>query len=382
MIAEVRTFTSQSGPDEYFLALEGLAGAGRFEAQVEHLAAQYRDLLAARGLAPTTAVFHRVFVSDSLNQHETKALAAFRDIDGSPVACSFIQQPPLSGGKIALLAYHIADPAMRKVRLDPHHVLVERGGARYLWSTGLASPATSAVTIAADAQTRDVFGQLQRQLTQCGAALAPHCQRTWLFAKDVDVFYEGMVRARTALFAASGLTPETHYISSTGIEGAGAHPFAVITMDAYSCLDITPAQVSYLHSDDMLCRTDRYQVTFERGTCLDYADRRHLLISGTASIDADGQTLHEGDVMRQCDRALDNVAALLASRGAGLADLQYVIVYLRDASDYDQIRRRLSNVCNHVPMVIVQGAVCRPAWLIEIEGVAMVGNNDPSLPRF
>lgn len=382
MTTTMRQFAPATGPAEHFIVLEGRAGAGRFEGQVEHLAAQYREALAERGLSSATAVFHRVFVSDSLNQHETDALRAFRDVDGSPVACSLVQQPPLSGAKIALLAYHIADPELRKTRLDAHHVLVERGGARYLWSTGLAAPAPTALAISAEAQTHAVFHQLVEQLTRHHAALAPHCQRTWLFVKDVDVFYEGMVQARTALFETEGLTRDTHYISSTGIEGASAHPFAVVTMDAYSCLDLTPAQVSYVHSEDMLCRTDRYQVTFERGTAIAYADRRHLFISGTASIDRDGQTLHLGDVIQQCDRAIDNIAALLASAGAGLADLQYAIVYLRDASDHAAIRRRLAQVFAHVPTIIVQGAVCRPAWLIEIEGVAAVAHHDPALPRF
>ena len=379
---QARVFSSNQGPAEHFIVLEGRAGAGGFEAQVQHLAARYRDALAARGLTPRTAVFHRVFVSDLLNQRDVAALDAFRDGDGSPVACSFVQQPPLSGAKVALLAYHIDDPTLRKTRIDPHHLLVERGGARYLWSTGLASAAPNALAISAEDQTRAIFDQLIDQLSRHGASLAAHCQRTWLFVKDVDVFYEGMVQARTKLFEDAGLTRDTHYISSTGIEGAGAHPFAVVTMDAYSCLDLAAAQVSYLHSDDMLCRTDRYQVTFERGTEIAYGDRRHALISGTASIDHDGHTLHVGDVEQQCDRAIDNIAALLGSKGAGISDLQYAIVYLRDASDYAKIHRRLRHVFANVPTVIVQGAVCRPAWLIEIEGVAAVAHDDPALPRF
>jgi enamine deaminase RidA (YjgF/YER057c/UK114 family) len=215
-----------------------------------------------------------------------------------------------------------------------------------------------------------------------GATLADHCQRTWLFVKDVDVFYEGLVQSRAALFATAGLTPATHYIASTGIEGGGADPFGVITMDAYSSLDIDPAQVSYLDSVDMLCKTDLYHVTFERGTRLSYRDRRHFFISGTASIDAAGHTLHHGDVVRQCDRAIENIRALLASGGATLSDLQYVIVYLRDPADHDAVQARLSELLGPIPGIIVQGAVCRPAWLIEIEGVAAAVNNDPGLPVF
>ena len=56
-------------------------------------------------------------------------------------------------------------------------------------------------------------------------------------------------------------------------------------MDAYSLLGLQPEQVSYLNDFDRLCATKDYDVTFERGTRIAYADRTHHFISGTASID-------------------------------------------------------------------------------------------------
>ena len=52
--------------------------------------------------------------------------------------------------------------------------------------------------------------------------------------KDVDIFYRGMVDSRRALFDEHGLTGATHFIASTGIEGACAHRYDVVAMDAYS----------------------------------------------------------------------------------------------------------------------------------------------------
>ena len=66
------------------------------------------------------------------------------------------------------------------------------------------------------AETRAVFDELIQVLDSQGATLAGHCVRTWLFIKDVDIFYQDMVDSRRALFEENGLTQHTHYIASTG----------------------------------------------------------------------------------------------------------------------------------------------------------------------
>ena len=59
-----------------------------------------------------------------------------------------------------------------------------------------------------------------------------------------------------------------------------------------------------------------------------------------------------------------------------------LIVYLRDPADFNVVKNELSKRLPSVPTVIVQGAVCRPEWLIEIEGVAITANNEPAYPAF
>jgi enamine deaminase RidA (YjgF/YER057c/UK114 family) len=153
-------------------------------------------------------------------------------------------------------------------------------------------------------------------------------------------------------------------------------------MDAYSNLDLASGQVSYLNDLDRLCPTIKYDVTFERGTRVAYADRAHCFISGTASIDNMGQVVHPGNVMRQLERTLDNIDALLKSGSAALADMMYLIVYLRDPSDFEAVDSYLRERFPFQPMFIVQGAVCRPGWLVEVEGIAVTSNDDRNLPGF
>ncbi len=60
----------------------------------------------------------------------------------------------------------------------------------------------------------------------------------------------------------------------------------------------------------------------------------------------------------------------------------YLIAYLRDPADFARVDAHLRNRFPGLPIILVQGAVCRPAWLVEIEGVAIAGNNEPALPPF
>ncbi len=376
-----RSFRGRGGA-EHFISLEAPAHLD-FAGQVEFIEKRYAEVKQEMGLAPETATFRRIFVSDAMNQDAlVRGSLLFGEPDEGPVAVSILQQPPLPGSKIALLAYHVeSETPVVKRRLSPKHLLIEKGGLSHLWSTRLCAGAYGSPAEVAP-QTRQLFAELIGTLSAEGGTLRDHCIRTWIYIKDVDVFYQGMVDSRIDLFAEQGLTADTHYIASTGIEGACAHRYDVVLMDAYSILGLVPGQMSYLNDFDRLCPTKDYNVTFERGTRIAYADRSHHFISGTASIDPDGQVVHPGDVLRQLERTVDNVEALLRSGAAGLDDMTHFIVYLRDPTDFTRVDGYLSERFPDVPVVIVQGAVCRPDWLIEIEGIAVAANDEPALPDF
>jgi enamine deaminase RidA (YjgF/YER057c/UK114 family) len=377
-----KSFRGTGGGAEHFISVEAQRELG-LTAQIAQIEERYATACAALDIADETAIFRRIFVSDAMNQADSvRDSALVRAAPDSPVAVSLVQQAPLPGAKIALLAYHLADDVtVSKRRLSKNDLLVEKNGQRHLWTTGLCAGENDAAASPSE-QTRTVFGDLIGALASEGGTLRDNCVRTWIYLKDVDVFYEGMVESRGAVFAEHGLTSDTHFIASTGIEGACAHRYDLVAMDAYSNLDLDQRQVSYLNNFERLCATKDYNVHFERGTRIAYADRAHHFISGTASIDKDGQVVHPGDVLRQLDHAVGNVEALLRSGGANLADLMHLIVYLRDPTDFARVEGRLAERFPDLPTVIVQGAVCRPQWLVEVEGVAIAANDAPNLPSF
>ncbi len=375
-----REFAGHDGARECFLIVEP-DPALNFEEQLQSVEMQYAGAIAAANLSPDSAVFRRIFLSDVINQQPSVQNTAIGRVDGT-TAVSIVGQPPTGGAKIAMLAYHLAsDSPLTKRRLSSHDLLVEHHGFRHLWSTQLCAQARDHFVDPAE-QTSRIFGELVQSLERADATLRDHCVRTWLYLKDVDVFYQGMVDERRSLFEAQGLTADSHYIASTGIEGACGDRFDVVSMDAYSALDTSPRQIEYLKSLTQLSSTNKYGVTFERGTKVAYADRAHLYISGTAAIDADGRVVHPGDVIKQLERALVNVDALLLAGNSCSKDLMYLLVYLRDVSDHGRVDSYLARRFPNLPVVILHAAVCRPEWLIEVEGEAIAPHHDIALPQF
>jgi len=377
-----RSFRGDNGDAEHFISITA-PGDLLFHDQVDYIQKCYKDIQHKLKLSPESAIFRRLFVSDVINQssfiHQSELVT---DPLHSPVAISIVEQSPLPAAKIALLAYHIESISpLEKQRLSAQHVVITKKGTRHLWSTHLCAGAPITAPAVAG-QTKAVFNDLVDVLTRYGSNLADHCVRTWLYIKNVDVFYRDMVTSRRELFAQQNLTDTTHYIASTGIAGCCEHPFDLVLMDAYSILDLHPTQISYLNDFARLCPTKDYGVTFERGTRIAYADRLHYFISGTASIDRLGKTVHLGDVMRQLDLALENIDALLRSGGSHLKDMMYFIVYLRDAADFSRVDKELRRRFPSLPIIIVVGAVCRPEWLIELEGVAITSHEARDLPSF
>lgn len=332
----------------------------------------YQRALQRAKVTRASAVMRRVFCSDVLNQKEM--------FQGSPwQPLSLIGQPPAPAAKLALWAWHVDTPTgPAAIAREANHLSWARDGLVHHWSTGLLpdQPGDS------HTQSDEVLMDYDRWLENHQLRLADHCVRTWWYVAAIDADYQGLVDARSAYFATRGLTAVTHFISSTGIQGGLPDCEAKVGMDAYTIAGLRQKQVEFLTATDHLCPTADYGVTFERGTAVYYADRRHLFISGTASIDDQGEILHLGDVEAQFERALENVEALLNDGGAGLHDLASLLVYLRDPADAHCIDALLKSRLPGIPYVLVEGPVCRPGWLIELEGIAIATNERPDLPQF
>lgn len=339
--------------------------------QLRQLEDAYSAALEQLSLPPDSAVFRRLFGSDLANQRQAIAASAL----GQSAAVSLVEQPPLPEAKLALYAYHVADPLVppRLTFANDGAVLWRHHDRTHLVATGLSAAGDGT----SYEQMQAVLVQFERLLAARGMTLCEHGLRTWIYVQCLDTDYQGVVRARREFFSDHGLTKDTHYLASTGIAGGAGDPAVRVMLDALAVQGLKPDQIQYLRALGHLSHTHLYGVTFERGTAVTYGDRRHLWLSGTASIDAHGQIVHPGDVLRQLDRTLENMAALLADGGAALADLTHMLIYLRDSADRRPVERAFVRRFPNLPYVILRAPVCRPGWLIELEGTAVVPASHP-----
>ena len=368
-LAEIFSFTSDGEVTEYHVMIHAKADGLTFQQQLDAVLDSYEQLKTTE-LKGATAVLKRYFLSDVANQADDVLLA-----DTSDCAKSIIGQAPLDGSKIGLWVYLMTNVSSQQLPSGLYEV--KHGDFRHLWNASAHNTAQNS-----EYQTRLLFNEYVMQLVQEGCTLADNCIRTWLFVNDVDVNYAGVVAARNKVFFTQGLTEDTHYIASTGIGGRACNPQVMTQMDNYAIAGIKKEQVHYLYAPTHLNRTSDYGVSFERGTYIDYADRRHVIISGTASINNKGQIEHPKDIVKQIHRMWDNVEALLKEAGSSYEDVGVMIVYLRDVADYSIVSRMYDERFPNHPRIIVHAPVCRAGWLIEMECMAVKKQNAADMPAF
>ncbi|MBE6390689.1 MAG: hypothetical protein E7042_00580 [Lentisphaerae bacterium] len=361
-MSERTVFTTGRGIPEMFCTLTSVPEAG-FAAECEALYKKYVEML-----ADFSPVWLRLHLSDVTTQAETA-----RKIFQSFAHCLIlVGQPPANGARVALDAWHLS----RKVMNANGKWHLENYDLHFFNTPELKSSGSFD-------QMHEEFVNVENFLAADGGTLENNLHRTWIYCRDVDNNYAGLVKARREYFETRGLTAKTHYIASTGIEGQSEKVDRLVRMDSLALFRHERAQIQYLYALENLSPTHFYGVTFERGTRIVYGDRSHYYISGTASIDKMGDILYIGDVEKQTERVLVNMEALLSEREGKLSDLKQVIIYMRDSADYNIIKRVVeSRMSPETGKIFVRGPVCRPGWLVEIEGIAVNASCNPEYKDF
>jgi len=119
--------------------------------------------------------------------------------------------------------------------------------------------------------------------------------------------------------------------------------------------------------------------SFSRALRIQLKDVAILLISGTASIDEHGVSVHIGDFRRQFERTFGNVSGLLESERASWHDVVRTTCYLRDIQrDYDVFNEERTAFYRQLGLdplpatTDIEVALCRPDLLVEIEAIAIL----------
>jgi enamine deaminase RidA (YjgF/YER057c/UK114 family) len=376
-------FTTPAGCDEFFMAIATRPDT-TITGAIAELMEDYSRALERAGLSDDTVAFSRLFVKDIAHQKPFILQSPlFKRL--AKGALSVIEQKPVNGGPISLLSYHLRrgkNGLLKKIqRHSPdgwqNSAIIKGKNYPLLFTANFTSDSEPDTY----GQTMAIFESLHGVIAKNNMRLADDAIRTWVFVRDIDDHYGAMVHARKDYFASLGLTEKTRYLASTGIQGNGASPGQLVTVDSLSIGGLQPGQIIRMKAPDHLSPTIQYGVTFERGLRVRFGDRSHLYISGTASIDHKGEVLFIGDVRRQTRRTIENIRALLAAHGATFDDMAYIIAYIRDLDD----RKAAGNVLveeigKGTPLIFAQASVCRPTWLVELEGTAIIHDKSEFSP--
>jgi len=104
-----------------------------------------------------------------------------------------------------------------------------------------------------------------------------------------------------------------------------------------------------------------------------------LYVAGMLPLDANGDLVGAGDVVRQAEQVLDNVGAVLRAAGTTFDDVVRVGVYLLNMADrptVNTVRRRYFGDARPAATAVEVSALAIPDALVEIEAVALLPRRD------
>ena len=221
------------------------------------------------------------------------------------------------------------------------------------------------IKLARDDQVRRVF-QSTTELLGKEYMNFSEVVRTWLYIDDILSWYPDCYRVRSEFFVThqvfDGLVPVSTGISGSNPAGSAlaAGFFAVAIKDRSVSLRGVPSPLQ--------CPALQYGSSFGRAVELSTPDCRRLLISGTASIDINGHSVHPDDVGLQIDQTMKVVGVILNSCKMDWENICRAIVYFKRPADYHLFDAYLVQQCIEVfPMLMVEADICRDELLFEIE---------------
>ena len=163
-------------------------------------------------------------------------------------------------------------------------------------------------------------------------------------------------------------------LEALGLSGIadGARPPGLVPVEGRR-----PLPKRAVSAPDVLNEAYQYPqpVAFSRGMRVELPGATMLYLSGTASVDEQGNTVHAGDFDAQCLRTFRNLTQLLVAEGASWHDVVRTSCYLRDIErDYDAFNRLRTGFMRALGLdplpasTGIQARLCRSDLLVEIEG--------------
>jgi len=299
---------------------------------------------------------------------------------------TMVEGSPAFGGSIAgihVIAARTADPeSVRTITRQkaPCGRWISTEDADYFALCDVGRLVETSSPISAAAQTRASLLLTVDLLDASGWSFSDVC-RTWFYLDDILSWYDEFNAARNEVFTDLGLLNGAHsgiIPASTGIRGRNPRGHRC-TLDLLA-VKAKPGRhfaIDTLHNP-LQNEAPEYGSAFSRGLTLATGGSRTFFVSGTASIDETGATVHPGDFESQTRRTLDNIESLLSSRGAVMDDICQATAFVKRRDDH----RRLLSILDarglkDLPLVCTIDDICRDDLLVEIDATAVIPSRSP-----
>ena len=268
---------------------------------------------------------------------------------------SVISTAPCGGG-MQLMAATGAEPAPLVLRDRVVGYLIEDSGASHCFLGGLrpGDPGASR-----EQQTEEVFSTIEEALALAGLNFG-HVVRTWFYNEKILDWYLEFNRVRTGFFQRHAIR---RMPASTGI--GAPNPAGTALVAKAAAVRFGDGEIRVCHSP-LQCDAFAYGSAFSRAIEVADSRSRTLYVSGTASIEPGGQSIHQGDPSGQIALTMDVVRAILDEAGMRLEDTTRAVAYFRDPA-HIPLWEKYCRDLPLLPSVSLGCYVCRDDLLFEIE---------------
>jgi len=215
-------------------------------------------------------------------------------------------------------------------------------------------------------QTQETFVALQAALAQVEMTMK-NVVRTWFFLDDILNWYGAFNRVRNTVFEQHELRPGS-LPASTGVRGRNPAGAALTAAVWAVKPHLETNQPVHFVPSPRQCAATAYGSAFSRAVEINSGGFRQLLVSGTASIEPGGLTVHVGDVRAQIELTMQVAGSILESRGLDFSDVSRATAYFKSGADLPVFQGWLKeHQLRSLPVVNACCEICRDDLLFEIE---------------
>jgi enamine deaminase RidA (YjgF/YER057c/UK114 family) len=318
------------------------------------------DLVKTRGATVITQTVFAPMGSDNASVDTVKEAIPDSDWPVTWIDSGHKNGSPLGGMQV----HAVSGATVERITLEGRTIgsIFQDDTARYCYLGDLRSNQLSAERTE---QAKQTFDMMEAGLKLAGMNFS-NVVRTWLYLDRLLQWYDPFNRVRDEFFRCRGVF-DALVPASTGISGANPSGAAMIAM----LLAVEPLDDSMdicALPSPLQCPALKYGSSFSRAVALTLPGYTRVLVSGTASIEPGGKTVHQDDVPEQIDLTMRVVAAILEQRGMTWADVTRAIAYFK-CSEYlqDYVKYCDENNIPDMPTIITENDICRDDLLFEIE---------------